>query len=782
MKKAVVWGLGVVVGLPVALAGTAAVLVNTIDQQALLNNVSEVVKTDYNRTLAFNGPVKLKWFPSIGADLSGISLTEFASDKQFLSADKVSVSIAFMPLLSSQVVVDSVVAEGVSLNVVKNKEGKFNFDDLAGAGGDAPAEKPAEPTEGGQAVNFSVADISLSKLNLSYIDQAEGLQASLSDFSVTTGRIEPGVPTNVSIEGAVSANKPKVAINIKADTGLEFGLGEAMYAKLNGLSASVDGSVDGQAANVSVKADQLDLDPNKLTIDAKALVAEIAGALPDVGKVQASLNAPAIQLSDTKATGQSIKLKANLDQGERKVNADLDISNLSGNLKESVKADIALKAALDEGSRKVNVNLATPLQAHVENQTASLAALKGNVDITDPAVPKGKANLPIDAVIQLNNKAQTVSAKLKSEFEQTPINLEANVNNFANPFIKANLAAGKIDLDAIFPPSEKAESSKPAEGEANIDDIPVDLSPLKAINMDVVAKVQALKVSGVTVSDINVRALSQNGKLTVSPMTSKLYEGSSTGTVVADANTNAMVIKQTLSNIQIEPFLKEVLNRDLAQGKGDVKIDLTAKGKTVGEIKRNLNGQLAVSLADGAVKGINLGERLQSLGNLLSGGLSNQTAQAEPDKSTQFSSLGVSFDIKNGVATSNDLKIMAPLFRIGGQGVINLVENSLDYQADASIVATSTGQGGKTLDAGLVGLTVPVKLYGGFSAIQWKLLLEDLAKAALKKKANIDTDALKAQADAKKEALKKEAEAKQEELKSKAEDKLKDAFKGFLSR
>lgn len=771
MKKALAWGLGIVVGVPVALAGTAAIVVNTIDQQALLNSASEVVKTDFNRTLKFSGPVKLKWFPYIGAELEGVSLSEFSSDKSFLNAKQVKVSLAFMPLLSSQVVVDSVVADGVSVNLIKDKQGKFNFDDLAG-GEAKPEEKTTEPSSG-QSLNFSVADISLTNLQLTYADQASGLEALLNDFSIKTGRIEPGVPTNLALSGKVKANQPKADIAIDLKTGLEFGLGEAMYAKLAGLNASVKGEVDGQAANVELSADKLDLDPNKLALQAQALVAKVAGQLPGVGKVDATLSAPSLALTDTQASGKELKLTASLNQAGRDIQGDVTVTGLSGNLKQAVSANLAVNATVKEAGREVIASLATPLQAHVENQTVKLPALKGQVDITDPAIPKGKASLPIDATVDLNNKAQKLAATLKSSYESTPIDLQANVANFSNPFVQANLTAGKLDLDALFPPSKEAKQE--TTGGGNIDDIPVDISPLKTINVDVTAKVASLKVSDVVVSDINLRALSKGGALTISPFTAKLYQGTSAGTVVANANTNAFVIKQDLSNIQIEPFLRDVVKKDMAQGRGDVKVDLTTQGKTVGDLKRSLNGRLSVSLADGAIKGFNLGERLQSLKGLLTGGVSNETASTDASKSTQFSSLAISFDVKDGVARTDDLRVMAPLFRIGGKGVINLVDNSLDYTADASIVATSTGQGGKTLDAGLLGLTVPVKVYGGFASIQWKLLLAELAKAAIKNKVNVDTDQLKAQAQEKVDKTK-------EELKGKAEEKLKDAFKGFLSK
>ncbi|NJM32148.1 MAG: hypothetical protein HC848_03845 [Limnobacter sp.] len=112
--------------------------------------------------------------------------------------------------------------------------------------------------------------------------------------------------------------------------------------------------------------------------------------------------------------------------------------------------------------------------------------------------------------------------------------------------------------------------------------------------------------------------------------------------------------------------------------------------------------------------------------------------------------MAVSFALKNGVATSNDLKVMAPLFRIGGSGQIDLVQNNLDYTANATVVATSTGQNGKTLGDGLKGLTVPVRLYGNFGALQYEVLLKELAKAAVGAKLDEVKNQAKARVDDKK--------------------------------
>ena len=765
MKKAIAWGVGIVVGVPVVLAATAAILVNTIDQQALLNKASAVVKEKQQRDLAFTGPVQLKWFPSIGADLNGVTLSEFQSTDQFLKADKVSISLALLPLLSSEVVVDAVQASGVTVNVVKNAEGKFNFDDLSNPEKkDEPQAEP-EPTQqaGEQALNFSVDSIALEKVNVTYTDNQTGLQASLNDFSMQSGRIEPGVPTDIALKGNVKANKPQADLNIDLNTRLEFGLGENLYANFENLKFAVLGQLDQQQADVNVQASTLNVNPKTLEVKAQSLDAKAKGQLPNVGAFDVSLNSPSLELSETVARGEAFNFKADLKQPTRSIKATIDLTGLQGNLKQAVSAALNTTVNLVEGERSVNLKLASPMSLNMKSQLIELAALTGQLDVKDPALPKKEASMPLAGRLVVNNTEKTAELDLNSKFEATSFDLKAAVKNFTKPAITAVLNADKLDIDALLPPKKAADSTNSGKPAETAKDTPVDLSPLRNLNLDITANIGELKVSNLQAQQVKTKAVARGGKLTISPLDAKLYGGSTKGVITADANTQTVTVNQNMTGVQVQPVIKALLDKDMVEGKGNVGINIRTTGNTVNQMKAALDGKVSVSLQDGAIKGINLAERFRNAKSLLSSG-SNATQKTDSTQKTDFSSLAVSFDIANGVATSNDLNVMAPLFRIGGAGQVNLVKNSLDYLAKASVVATSTGQDGKTLDSGLNGVTVPVRLYGPFTGVQWELQFKELAKEAAKAK------------------LQPKIDEKKEELKGKAEEKLKDAFKGFLNR
>ncbi|HEX4916666.1 MAG TPA: AsmA family protein [Limnobacter sp.] len=764
MKKAIAWSLGLVAGVPVVLAATAAIVLSSLDEQTLLNKATEVVKEKYQRDLVFAGPARLTWFPSIGAQLQGVSITEPNSPALFLKAEEVGVSLALLPLLKSSVVVDAVQAKGIMVNIVQDVDGKFNFDDFLKSGDESTQEtQGTESPADGQVLNFSVDSIALNNLNLQYKNLKTGQEAALSDFAVQTGRIEPGVPSNVLLGGNVKSNKPEADLNIDLSTQLEFDTGEQTYANLENLKLAILGELDGQAADVNMQADKLSVNASTKAVLVDAFKGTVKAKLPGLGAVDATLTAPAIALSDTGATGEAFVLKATIAQEARNMVFDLALSDLSGNLKEVVQGKLQSAVQVTEDERTVNLALSSPLTAKVQTQYLELTSLAGNLDVKDPALPNKVASMPLSGKLAVNNSAQSMELFLNSKFESTRFDLKADVKNFAKPFITAVLNADNLDVDALFPPKAKQVNAASGQADDTPKDTPVNLSALKGLNMDVTANIAKLKIRNVKASNLKAKAVAREGVLTVQPLQSNLYSGSSVGSITVNANNQRIVINQKVSAVQIQPFMKDLLDKDMLEGKGDVIINVSTQGDSVNSLKAAFNGSVAVSLQDGAIKGINLAERFRNAKALLSGG-SNSTTKTDTTQKTDFSSLAVSFNFKDGVGTSSDLNLMAPLFRIGGHGQVNLVNNTMDYLAKTSVVATSTGQGGKTLDSGLNGVTVPVRVYGPFTGIQWELQFKDLAKDAAKAK------------------LQPKIDEKKQELKGKAEDKVRDALKGFLNR
>jgi AsmA protein len=105
--------------------------------------------------------------------------------------------------------------------------------------------------------------------------------------------------------------------------------------------------------------------------------------------------------------------------------------------------------------------------------------------------------------------------------------------------------------------------------------------------------------------------------------------------------------------------------------------------------------------------------------------------QSQGGAKTDFSEMSASFVIKNGIAHNDDLQGTSPLLRLSGAGDINIPTDSIDYTLKATVVATSTGQGGKDL-SDVHGLTAPVRVTGTFDNLKYTVDVAALAADAAK--------------------------------------------------
>jgi AsmA protein len=75
----------------------------------------------------------------------------------------------------------------------------------------------------------------------------------------------------------------------------------------------------------------------------------------------------------------------------------------------------------------------------------------------------------------------------------------------------------------------------------------------------------------------------------------------------------------------------------------------------------------------------------------------------------------------------------SPFLRLAGAGDIDIGAGHMNYLAKATLVSTSTGQGGKEADK-VKGFTVPVRIAGPFEALTYTPELGDLAAEVAKSK------------------------------------------------
>jgi AsmA protein len=224
---------------------------------------------------------------------------------------------------------------------------------------------------------------------------------------------------------------------------------------------------------------------------------------------------------------------------------------------------------------------------------------------------------------------------------------------------------------------------------------------------------------------LRLDATLDSGLLKVTALQGKIWNGAVDATASADANSGRIAMKGGATGIDLSRAVKDVADKDWIEGNGRVTMDIASTGRSVNALKSAMQGQLALKLSNGAVKGINLGK---AIGNARSAiGLGQHQAQKTSDtEKTEFSEMSVSFQVSGGVAHSKDLDIRSPLLNIGGEGDIDIGKSRIDYLARATVLGRDKGAD-KSSDKGSAGsdllafkgLQVPVRLSGPFSALGW---------------------------------------------------------------
>ncbi len=574
-----------VLGLVALVVAAVAIFAMTFDPNRYKDDIQRIVKERTGRTLELKGPLELAFYPSLGAKVSGVVLSERAASQPFVSLESAHASVALLPLLRGAVIVDRVRLSGLRAQIVKDKDGRFNFQDLIEQAGEKPAAKAEKkaPDSGRGAVAFDIAGVTIERAALSYRDLASGQEIALSELKLETGRIAENAEGKLDFATALKRNTPP------------------LDAKL---------ALSGRYA----------LKPESV-------------ALEFTGK--------------------------------------LDESTIRG------------KAAMAR---------------------AKVAAYEFDLNID-----------------KLNLDRYLASSEKKQE--------------------------------------KKAEPAKPAPKDKEAD-APVDLSGLKGLNAKGRVEIGALQVQGLKLAAVKTEIRAADGRAEVGPHSANLYEGSLSGNLMLDGNTNRVAVKETLSNIAVGPLLRDFAQQDRLEGKGNVTLDVNAAGKSVNAMKSALAGTAKVNLKDGAIKGVDIGAIITKARSALG---SQQAQAADGKERTDFSELNATFVIKNGVAHNDDLDVKAPLFRVSGAGDIDVAKSAISYVVKAAVVATTKGQGGKERDD-LSGLTVPVKLSGPLDAMKYEVdyraVAGDLAKSKVGGQA--------------KEAIEKNRD--------KVEDKVRDRLKGLIGR
>lgn len=731
MRQAIKW-IGIAVGAAAVVFGLVlAYIAATFDPNDHKAAIIEAVKDKTGRTLQLKGDIGLSVFPTLGAKVGQVSLSEPRSDREFASLQEAVVAVKLMPLLSKAVIVDAVEVRGLRVALVRDKSGKLNFDDLT-AGDDTKKEKQ----QSAQAVKIDIDHIRISDSDVTFSDQAAGTQYRASKLNLKTGRVAEGVTTPLEFSASIASAKDKAQLDtslkgkLTFDTarqvyrleGLDFS-GKGAYGGLTEMNATVKGSVEARLATGEYLAHALAL----------ALTGKQAGA-----EVNVKLDAPKLTLTKDKVEGGRIAIEIARNEPKARLAAKIALGGVQGTFTAMRVGPLDANIDMSGDGRTVKAQLNATLTGNLEARRFELPKLTLNATVSDPGLPQGAFSAAIAGSARADLVKTSAGLDFSGKLDESSVSGKAGVTAFSPLAVTFDVSADQLDVDRLLSrkPSDKTAAAKPAgdKGAAAGKDDKIDLSALKGINAAGTVRIGKLTAFNVKSAQVRADLKVADARLTVSPISAQLYQGTLNGSLSAQAADNAILaIRQTLSGVSVGPLLRDAADIDTLEGKGTVNMDLTTRGATVDALKKALQGTAAINLADGALKGIDIAGTLRNARTRLQELRGRQVQQSDKTQKTDFSELKATFTVKNGVATNKDLSMKSPLLRVAGEGDIDIGNDKLNYLLKTTLVATSRGQGGRDA-ADLSGITVPVQLTGALGAPQWSIDYSGLVASAAKQR------------------------------------------------
>lgn len=677
MKRFIKIILALIILLLITIVGFAIVF----DPNEYKEQITQVVKEKTGRELSIPGDISLSFFPWIGLDLGKVNISNAKGfgKAPFAEMEHLQVRAKLLALFKLKLEADTIVIEGLKLNLAKNAQGISNWDDLTQPATrtkvptqtqtkkKAPAKK-ASPEEilGAIALN----GLKIERAQFNWDDQQARQKITVKDVNLSVGELKPGIkiPFNINFHLLEKSTNAKVAF--KSDIIFSADLNQFSFYDTN-LSSDI----------------------------------KLATLKPRLSPL---VNSPLMQLDLDKQTFNTKSL--DLSEGNIKLHTQLGVSKL-------------FSSPYFNGT--LNIQAFNPRE------------LAKRFDITLP--DSEDATALTKASTHMSVQGSLYNMKLTNlELQLDDSQLVGSATYKPMPAISTvKLAIDKVNIDRYLPKGLQDAStpgqSKPTASKSTTGPEPVliPLGLLTAINANADFKVGKIQVMKTHWSNFHVAAKSYNGLITVKPLTMSGYNAKAKATLKLRATKSNAFISGNfdLQNFKAGKLLNDFTGKDKLKGLTSMTASFNTSGIKLSQLKQNLNGNLKLNLKDGTLKGFDLDHQR----DVLDAKLKRRTPPKAPvPEETKIASLSASAIIKKGVLTNKDLRAATPLARVIGRGTVDIAREKLNYTASVKFTSATDIKYNKPFEK-MNSIPLDIRITGTFTKPSIKPDFEKALKTLVKK-------------------------------------------------
>ncbi len=208
--------LGLVLAAIIILMVMATVF---IDPNIYRQQVVELVKKQTGRDLKITGDVSLSLFPWLGVQFKEMQLDGPPGFKpvDFARLRSADIRVAALPLLWGRVDIDQILIDGLTLNLVRNKQGRDNWTFVSQQPTERKAVSEKQPTQKSSAMAaVRLGSLTFKDSNILWQDKQSGASFSAKHLGLTLDRLASGEQAEFSLvtDLTIAKNRPlPIAVN-----------------------------------------------------------------------------------------------------------------------------------------------------------------------------------------------------------------------------------------------------------------------------------------------------------------------------------------------------------------------------------------------------------------------------------------------------------------------------------------------------------------------------------------------------------------------------------------
>ena len=326
--------------------------------------------------------------------------------------------------------------------------------------------------------------------------------------------------------------------------------------------------------------------------------------------------------------------------------------------------------------------------------------------------------LSLQSVFRGDNKIAEFSAlRLTLDGATITGNLKVDAGGEV-PAVRGALQVDRLDLNPyIERPSSPGAPHRPHDREA-WSEKPITLAILKKLDADLALDTGSLTVRNMKIARAHVVLALSGGRLKAKFDPIALYGGVGRAELDVDANSFTPVYHNSLrfDRVALQPFLSDTIGVHQIEGTGTIALDVSSRGDHARAIMGGLNGSGSIDFRNGRLRGVDLGAVARAVQHLLGSSIGDGSF-------TDYSGLGASFTLANGVLDNRDFHLAGPVLQASGSGQVDIGNRTIDFRIEPKATATF---GHEKLAIG-----VPFRITGPWRHLRYKADVERLVNGVI---------------------------------------------------